>query len=231
MGAYNGTVIRPSTGRQVAWTLAPILISVARDLDAIGITWYSIGNTDHLRGEGGHTPWKPGAPPGVVTAIDVMATPYADVERRVVSVLRSVLNTSFVDFVNTNGHQYDWNGRRQGPSGDYHWHLEVLGARTTGVTTLARAVWFERFSAPPAPPILQQHTRGDLDMQMVKVRSRDEVWKVLGNGVLQHVTPAQFNALREAGAPLATVDSEEELAAFGTVIAVKTVKVMGWGAA
>ncbi len=228
MGAYSGTVVRPSDSLRVDWTLAPALVSCGRDLDALGITWYSIGNQDHLKKQGGHTPWKPSAPYGVVTAIDVMATPDSDVERRVLKVLRSDYDTSRIDFVNTNGSQYDWDGTRQGPSGDYHWHLELLGNRTGRTWTLIRQVWPERFpsTTPPLPARPVSSEQEDV-MQLVKLRSRDDVWKPLGGGVLQHLTPKQFAALKANGATVATVDSEEELAGYGVSIIPSVLKVNG----
>jgi hypothetical protein len=193
MGAYQGTVIRPSTGKPVVWRLAPGLALLGRQLDQLGITWYSIGNADHLKRSGGHTPWKPGAPLGVVTAIDVMASPYADVERRILKLMKSDFDTSWVDFVNTNGSQYDWDGRRQGSSGDHHLHLEVLGNRTSFTSNLFYAMWAP--TPPPVvkpPPVVETPTERRRKTMLVQKTGENEVWCVVPGVGRYHVTKETY---------------------------------------
>lgn len=245
MSNYSGSVIRPSTGRAVTWTLAPVLASIGRDLDRMGITWYSIGDHAHLLRNGGHTPWKPGAPLGMVTAIDVMKSPYSDVEARYLLVAKSRFDTSFVDFANTNYHQYDFDGSYQGPSGDGHWHLETLGSRTGGSSTMIRQMWPERFSTSPPPAPAQADTThlGDpMSFQLVKLRSNDAVLKAEA-GTLQWLTPKQFSAAQgyilahlPATASAAdkqraivpfVVEDEEALTFFGDVVEGQVKKVNG----
>lgn len=229
MGAYSGTVTRPSSGRQVAWTLAAGLATLGRQLDKLGITWYSIGNADHLRGSGGHTPWKPGAPFGVVTAIDVMKTPDAMVERAILLLMKSPLyDTSWIDFINTNGHQYDWDGRYQGMSGDFHLHLEILGNRTDFSSNLFYDMfgWPDKPTNPVTPSVPTDTLRTD-DMILVKINSRDDVWKAEGDK-LYHLTPAQFKVAVAAGYSVRTVATQEELALFGTEIVPSETTVKGF---
>jgi hypothetical protein len=227
MGALKGTVTNPHTGKRVNWVLAPGLVKLGAQLDKLGVTWYSIGNADHLKLQGGHTPWKPGAPAGMVTAIDVMKTPDATVEAEILKLMKTAAyDTSWIDFINTNGHQYDWDGRYQGTSGDYHLHLETLGNRTSFTSTL----FYDMFGWPtgtkptpvPAPAVV---TKED-DMVLVKLTSRGDVWKS-EDGVLWHLSPEQFKAAQAGGFSVKTVATEEELSFYGSEIKALPAKVTG----
>lgn len=242
MGALSGTVIRPSTGKAVKWKLAPGLVTLGKQLDKLGITWYSIGNADHLKKQGGHTPWKPGAPAGMVTAIDVMKTPDALVEAAILKLMHTdSYDTSWIDFINTNGSQYDWNGRRQGSSGDYHLHLETLGNRTSFSSNLFYDMlgWPAGVKKPVSaqkPTVMPTSTatwKAEDMLSFVKLTSRPDVYLVTAAG-LQHLTPAQLKAgqaFNLAKMPTSatqadkdkvtnpfTVATEAELATFGTKI-------------
>lgn len=253
MGGYSGTVTHPSTGKSVNWKLAPGMATLGRQLDKLGITWYSIGDANHLKKQGGHTPWKPGAPFGVVTAMDVMKGNYPDVERRILRLMKmDSYDTTWIDFINTNYHQYDWNGRSQGPSGDGHLHLECLGSRTTFTSNL----FYDMFGYPagvekppvtppmPPKPIASTVTWKESEMlKLVKLRSKDAVYVVREDGKLQHVSPAQFKAAQSfnlkclpTGAAPAdktrateafVCENEAELAIFGTEVAPLTGEVEG----
>ncbi len=247
MGGYSGTVIRPTTGRAVRWSLAPGLAVLGRQLDALGITWYSIGDKYHLSRVGGHTPWKPSAPYGIVTAIDVMKSGYADVEKRILKLMKSAgYDTSFIDFINVNYSQYDWDGRKQGPSGDGHLHLEVLGSRTQFTSNLFNDMFgVAKPTVPKTTPVSAVTiTWEDDDMfKFVKLRSKPEVYLVRQDGKLQHLGPAQLEALQGAnlkalptGADAKNkakvtepfvVENEAALAAFGTEIVPQASQVAG----
>jgi hypothetical protein len=254
MGAYSGTVTQPSTGRRVDWKLAPGLVGLGAQLDKLGITWYSIGNTDHLKKHGGHTPWKPGAPFGMVTAIDVMKGNYPDVASRILRLMKlAAYDTSWIDFINTNYQQYDYDGRWQAESGDGHLHLEVLGNRTTFTSTLFFDMWGypPGVAKPPAapsipakPPVSTTTWKWEDDvLKTVKIRSRNEVYLVRGSGELQHLSKDQFTNvkafnLKQLPSNAATADktkvqepfvveNEEALAAFGTKIIAQTSQVEG----
>lgn len=251
MGAYKGTVTRPSNGQKVAWILAPGLGILGHQLDKLGIVWYSIGNADHLKLHGGHTPWKPGAPAGMVTAIDVMKTPDSLVEKAILALMRSEnYDTSWIDFINTNGHQYDWNGRFQASSGDLHLHLECLGVRTSFNSNL----FYDMFGWPVGvvkPSVIKPSDtpastvtlrKDDNMITLVKLRTRDDVWAA-EDGELQHLSPAQFKsaqAFNKSRLPstasvadktvVATpfvVENEEELALYGRKIVPLTSTVEG----
>jgi hypothetical protein len=253
MGGYSGAVTHPATGRLVRWQLAPGLADLARQLDRLRIGWYSIGDAGHLRRQGGHTPWKPGAPFGTVTAIDVMKGNYPDVERRILRLMNmDSYDTTWIDFINTNYHQWDWNGRSQGGSGDGHLHLEVLGNRTK----FSSMLFYDMFgypagvekpaATPPMPPTPPASTVSwkDYDMlKLVKLRSADEVYLSREDGKLQHLSPAQFKAAQNfnlkclpSGAGAAdkskvteayVVENEAELALFGNEIVPLTGQVEG----
>jgi hypothetical protein len=221
MGAYSGTVTQPSTGRRVAWTLAPGLAKLGRQLDKLGITWYSIGDVGHLKRKGGHTPWKPGAPFGTVTAIDVMASPYAVVERGILRLMKQDnYDTTWIDFINTNGSQYDWNGRRQGSSGDHHLHLEVLGSRTSFTSDL----FYDMFgwpagtrppTTPPTKPPVPVAQIEEVTMKLIMQKGKPERWKTDGF-VREHIkTMAEVAALEAVfGKTVEVADPE----AFGPVV-------------
>lgn len=257
MGAYKGVVRQPGSGRIVNWELAPGLALLGKQLDKLGITWYSIGNADHLRKQGGHTPWKPHAPFGVVTAIDVMKSGYPAVQAAILKLMKNrTYDTTWIDFINVNYNQYDWNGKRQGPSGDGHLHLEVLPSRTSFSSNLfydmfgwpAGAVNVTPTNKPVTPPTITPPPTVTFDWEddmyrTVKLRSRDEVWLVRGDGRLQHLSKAQFDAVKAAnlkmlpsGADAKTkakfteafvVENEESLAAFGTTIVKQASEVEG----
>lgn len=255
MGTYSGTVTRPSNGQKVAWTLAPGLATLGRQLDKLKITWYSIGNADHLDNvpAGGHTPWKPKAPFGMVTAIDVMKTPDSLVERAILALMKNPhYDTSWIDFINTNGSQYDFDGRRQGSSGDYHLHLETLPQRTRFTSNL----FYDMFGWPagvihpsgttpspvhPVAPSTATWKAEDM-LTFVKLTSRPDVYLVTAAG-LQHLSPAQLKTGQNANlAKLPsnatqtdkdkvtnpfTVGTEAELATFGSKIIPTVDKVEG----
>ncbi len=223
MGAYSGVVTRPSNGARVAWTLAPGLATLGRQLDKLGITWYSIGNADHLKRSGGHTPWKPGAPFGTVTAIDVMASPYAVVEKAILRLMKQAsYDTSWIDFINTNGSQYDYDGRRQASSGDHHLHLEVLGNRTSFTSNL----FYDMFgwpagtkpSPPPKPPVVVTPPPApteEVTMKVIAEKGKPERWKTDGF-VREHIKTMDDVAALEAvfGKTVEVSDPE----AFGPVV-------------
>jgi hypothetical protein len=147
MGAYKGIVTNPFTKKKVEWVLAPGLAALGKQLDALGITWYSIGNADHLdnRPAGAHTPWKTGTNGKTVTAIDVMKSPYADVEKRILKLMRTDdYDTTWIQFINVNGSQYDYAGRRLQSSGDHHLHLEIKPKRTSFTSNL----FYDMFGKP-----------------------------------------------------------------------------------
>lgn len=256
MGGYNGVAWHPYLKKNVAWTLAPGLARLGRQLDKLGTTWYSIGNADHLDNvpPGGHTPWKKGAPFGTVTAIDVMKGNHPDVERRILKLMKMPgYDTEWIDFINTNGSQYDYDGRRQGPSGDTHLHLECIGSRTNFNSNLFYDMfgWPAGVAKPTVIPAVNSTvttptvtvTFGEDDMlKLVKLRSRDEVYLSEG-GTLQHLSPAQFKAaqsfnLKQLPAGASAADKtkvqeafvcadEAELALFGTQILPTTTEVEG----
>lgn len=82
-----------------------------------------VGNEEHLKKHGDHTPWSAGKLRGVIYAKD---THCPDGFRAwFIAKCKSSYNTMWVDFWNCDGRQYDKGGNDVGPSADYHFHVSV----------------------------------------------------------------------------------------------------------
>lgn len=114
----------PRPGTIIGWRLAQPIIDLARQAEELGWPIIGIiGNTDHLKKHGDHTPWSKGKQLGVIYAIDVH--PPADFETWLVAQCRSGYDTRWIDFFNINGRQYNSNGIRVTLSDDAHLHISV----------------------------------------------------------------------------------------------------------
>jgi hypothetical protein len=191
----------PPPGTKVAWVLAPILIRLAESAESLGWTVYSIGDKEnHLVKHGDHTPWSdpgaPGAPKkrGVVYAIDVMV-PSVTVPaftKWLISYCKSNVDTSWIDFFNIGGSQYNFAGSRLGSSTDQHLHLSVQLGKENAISALFSA-WRLFVDPPPPPPI----RKGIPDMKLIKITGdktgaiyRTDGW------FYEHLTPAAYNVLK-----------------------------------
>jgi hypothetical protein len=137
-----GSVTRPSgsdsyppkVGTVVPYAYAQPIVDLDAQADRYG--WPNlgiIGNLEHLRKHGGHTPWRAGSKRGVVWAMD--RTMPDGFREWLVKTCKSNYDTSWIRFFNAEGRQYDWGGNDQGPSSDHHLHLEVQdGHELTHVT-------------------------------------------------------------------------------------------------
>jgi len=133
--ALGGTVVRPEgsddyfppEGTRVTWRAHGIIQRMYDQAKAHGVEVKGvIGNTDHLRKHGGHTPWEPDKPLGVVHAIDLEAPGLGDF---ILAICRTNEDTSFIQFMNWRGRQYDYGGNDIGSSGDQHLHFHVKAGR------------------------------------------------------------------------------------------------------
>lgn len=131
----GGTVVRPAgsddyfppPGTRVQWRAHGIIQRMYDQAKVHGVEVKGvIGNLDHLRKHGGHTPWEPNKPLGVVHAIDLEAPGLGDF---ILGICRSDEDTSFIEFLNWRGRQYDYGGNDLGPNDDEHLHFEVNAGR------------------------------------------------------------------------------------------------------
>lgn len=227
MTSTSGVVTRPSNGKRVSWKAATPIVDAVHQANAAGITAYVIGDASHLRRSGGHTPWKPGAPYGVVTATDIMVTNAAAFEKALIRLMKAPgYDTTWIDFININNSQYDFNGRRQGSSGDHHLHLEALGSRTNhrGNTLIRDAIALTKGgvlpttapkpTTPAATPVVVP--KEEEEMRLVQSKGKDAVY-LTDLKTRVHVDRARRDALLAAGVKLYVLDPKHDLAAFGPV--------------
>lgn len=145
MVALHGSATRPAdsdshwppVGTVVQWFAVQPVVDLATQALAAG--WPILGTIGekftHLTKHGDHTPWSAGKKRGYVYAIDL--APSAAFEAYLVALCRSDFDTTWIDFWNMNGSQYDHAGNRLADSGDHHLHLSVaLGAETKHVTVI-----------------------------------------------------------------------------------------------
>ena len=125
----------PRPGTVVPWHLSQPVADLAAqceqlDWPILGI----VGNTDHLKKHGDHTPWSKGKKRGILYAID--ANPPPGFEPWFIARCRDDdYDTTWIDFANINGSQYNADGVRLGSSPDHHLHISVaLGDENTHVT-------------------------------------------------------------------------------------------------
>lgn len=205
MVARSGTATRPSgsdsyppvAGTKVPWVLAPILIRLAETAESLGWTVYSIGNADHLKKHGDHTPWSAGKQRGIVYAIDVMI-PDAVVPKFTAWLLKyckSDVDTTWIDFFNLGGSQYNYAGKRVASSSDHHLHLSVQSGKENAVSALFSA-WKQETAPPPPPPA----------ERLVKLAGSPAIYHVKHVPTMDDVT-----AITKRTGPVVTVDSFDEL--------------------
>lgn len=154
----------PASGSIVPWRLATPILNLATQAEKLEWPILGIvGNTDHLKKYGDHTPWSKGKVQGVIYAIDV--APPNDFEAWLVALCRSPHDTQWIDFFNINGRQYSNAGVKVATSGDKHLHISVAkGYENYSVTLfsdyakgdddmpsaeeVASAVWGKPLSSP-----------------------------------------------------------------------------------
>lgn len=125
------------------------------------------GNAAHLTKHGGHTPWEPGKPRGVVHAIDLDSSAPAgklQIGDWLIQLCRSNVDTSMIQFMNWRGDQFDFGGNRTGPSGDEHLHLHLRAGREAEVFDIVAQ--YNAYLNPTTPP---QETDVPLNEDSVRV--------------------------------------------------------------
>lgn len=139
----------PPVGTVVEWFAVQPVVDLATQALAAG--WPILGTIGekltHLTKHGDHTPWSAGKKHGYVYAIDL--APPAAFEAWLVALCKSTADTSWIDFWNMNGSQYDHGGNWVTGSGDHHLHLSVAGgAETRHVTVITDYVTAVTAAAP-----------------------------------------------------------------------------------
>lgn len=164
-------VVSPSTGRTVAWTLTKPVADLAGQCEMHGFYIAgTIGNPDHLDGHGDHTPWSAGKLPGWIYALDARLP--ADFERWIVDTCkRDDYETSWIDFFNINGSQYNNAGRRVADSDDKdHLHISVnKGFEHTSVTLFDD---YAQWKAEGDMPSVSEFWEYKIDSPTLKVKGR-----------------------------------------------------------
>jgi hypothetical protein len=141
-GLQSGVAVRPPgsdshwppVGTRVPWTVVQPIQDLLDQGAAAGFANLgTIGNVEHLKKHGDHTPWSAGKERGRVYAKDT--TVPANFEAWLVAKCKSSYNTLWIDFFNINGRQYNNAGQLVGSSGDHHLHISVRkGYENTRVT-------------------------------------------------------------------------------------------------
>lgn len=141
-GYRSSVVVRPSgsdsywppVGTSVPWVVARPIEALDDQRRALATAFGGwglsgiIGNIDHLRLHGDHTPWSviSGVAKirNILWAIDIQDPAY--VEAHLLALCRLAdYDTTWIHFFNINGSQYDSAGNRIASSGDYHLHVSA----------------------------------------------------------------------------------------------------------
>src|SRR6476620_5511525 len=127
--------VGPPAGTRVSWKLTQPIFDLCEQGARHGFrNLGTVGNTGHLQRHGDHTPWSPkGA--GWIWAKDTdMPTPA--LRKWLVDMCKSPdYDTSWIDFFNVDGRQYDSRGVVLCSSDDWHFHVSVAkGHQNTHVT-------------------------------------------------------------------------------------------------
>jgi hypothetical protein len=139
----------PPVGTVVPYRLAQPIVDLAQQATDFGMPILgTIGEKlTHLTKHGDHTPWSAGKTRGVIYAIDLDDRGHADFEAYLVRACKSTYDTTWIDFFNINGSQYNNAGVKVGSSGDEHCHISVAAGFEAAHTTLLAGY----FKPAPAP--------------------------------------------------------------------------------
>lgn len=126
----------PQPGTRVQWKLTQPIADLCEQGSRHGFANLgTVGDTGHLRKHGDHTPWSKGKLPGWIYGKDTDMPSPGFRKWLVEQCRRADYDTSWIDFFNVDGRQYDNSGDPVATSGDYHFHLSVRkGYENTHVT-------------------------------------------------------------------------------------------------
>jgi hypothetical protein len=131
---------KPPPGTRVEWVVAQPVQDMVDQGKKLGLhNVGTIGNVDHLRKHGDHTPWSAGKQRHIVYAKDTSDPPW--LEKHLLRLCRKDdYDTTWIDFINVNGSQYNFAGVRLGDSGDFHLHISVRAGHELTRVTLFRDI-------------------------------------------------------------------------------------------
>lgn len=235
MPATKGTVVRPygsdsyppKPGTVVTWSAARAIREAAAASVAAGVVVYVIGNSDHLKRHGGHTPFRAGSKRGIVWSCDIMYHgPINAARARLLEVLKSDADTKWISFINLGNRQYSFSGADQGYSGDSHWHLEVRDGYENAATNAAELVTFVLTGKKPSAKAAAKPAQKPADkpsgetkeevtpVLLVKLKSDDAVYKCNGFARV-HILRPEYDRLVKAGVKVLVVPDGTNLDDFG----------------
>lgn len=114
----------PEVGTVVPYAFAQPIVDLDEQADEYGwLDLGKLGNLEHLKKHGGHTPYRAGSKRGIVWALDRKMP--ADFTPWLVAKCASNYETRWLRFWNCDYKQFDNAGNYLGPSGDGHFHGEV----------------------------------------------------------------------------------------------------------
>lgn len=209
----------PPRGEQVMAVLSQPIQDLMEQGKKLG--WANlgtVGNTEHLMKHGDHTPWSAGKARGILYAKDTDVPDWA--VDRLIAMCRSNYDTSWIDFFNVRGRQYDHTGTDVGSSGDHHLHISIdVGAERRSVT-LFRDLAAGKATVPTTPtPATQIPTPlADIGKQtpfVIKQIGTAEVWLTDGFN-RRHVPSDVWPVYEKKYGPLILV---AKAASYGSEIA------------
>ncbi len=168
-GNLSGWYVRPAgsdaepprAGTRVDWVACqPVQDLLEQGKRAGWRNLGTIGNEAHLKRHGDHTGHSKGKTRGVVYAKDT-DVPQAAGQALIELCRIPDYDTTYIDFFNWRGRQYNSAGRDVGPSSDQHLHVSVRrGHELTRITlfndVVAVMAGTFRKAATPMPPIFNQ---------------------------------------------------------------------------
>lgn len=208
-GNLWGSYVRPSgsdnypppAGTKVLWVCSqPIQDLLDQGKKLAWANKGTIGNVTHLRGHGDHTGHSAGKLGGILYAKDTWCS-QASLNALIELCRMPDYDTSWIDFFNALGSQYNYAGKRVASSSDQHLHVSVKRGhelrRVTLFTDMA-AVMAGTYGAaktPPMPAIFGRLGFID-DAVLVQVKGDPKVW-LTGRGKKAHVaSPAELKEIQ-----------------------------------
>lgn len=227
--AKAGTVVRPTgsdrfwppIGTHVDWSLTTPIFDIATQVDTYALNGWlvvgTIGNNDHLKLHGDHTPWSviDGVQKvrGKVYAVDFKSVNAAEFVRFrdwLIATCKTDYDTTWIDFFNILGSQYDFAGNRVATSTDQHCHISVNKGYESKQVNLFNDYLLAVHPAIPTPKPIPQ--KGNA-MRVLKLSGNTSVWFYDSAGLI-HIpsVPIMNELLTLAGQTEPQIVSPETLA-------------------